>query len=294
MIATRPAPARTQQPVPPLDQRFPERLVTTGRAACVAVRERGVRGAAPSLVLLHGISSGAASWFHTVVRLAAQEHAIAWEAPGYGRSTPLGSPFPAAADYAQRLHELLQALDLRACVLVGHSLGALVACAYAARAERVDVRRVVLLSPARGYGAHPAEAERVRRERTEALERKGVSGLAAMIDQRLLSTAATPAARQWVRAAAARLQPEGYLQAVEMLCTSVLAPVPAGLPVEVHCGEADGVTPPAACAEAARALGASFSTIPRAGHASPVEAPEAVAALLHAALEQQHEGLAHG
>jgi pimeloyl-ACP methyl ester carboxylesterase len=71
-----------------------------------------------------------------------------------------------------------------------------------------------------------------------------------------------------------------------MLCGSELAGVPAGIPVEVHCGAADVVTPPAACEQAARALGASFSLVAGAGHASPVEQAAAVAALLAAALQQ--------
>ena len=269
--------------VPLLDPRFPQRVVQVAGNACVAVRERGTPGAAPSLVLLHGISSDAASWLHAVQALPPQQHVIAWDAPGYGRSTPLASPIPTAADYAGRLHALLQAMDVRRCVLVGHSLGALMACAYAARAEAMDVRRLVLISPARGYGAEPAEAARVRRERTEALARKGVPGIAGQIDQRLLSAHATPAARQWVRAAAARLDPQGYLQAVEMLCRSVLAPVPAALSVEVQCGDAGGVTPPAACEQVARAFGASFSTLAGCGHANPVQHPEADAALLQRA-----------
>jgi pimeloyl-ACP methyl ester carboxylesterase len=75
-----------------------------------------------------------------------------------------------------------------------------------------------------------------------------------------------------------------------MLSASELATVPAGIPVEVHCGAADVVTPPAACEEAAGALGATFQLIANAGHASPVEQPAAVAALLAAALQQQRTG----
>lgn len=262
--------------------RFAERIVPTGSGAQVSLREAGVPTGAPTLVLLHGISSAAQSWQATVERLDGA-HVIAWDAPGYGRSTPLAAAAPGAADYAQRLHELLQALDIARCVLVGHSLGALMACAYAARADRVPVERVVLLSPARGYGHDATAAERVRRERTEGLQKKGVAGLAAAIDQRLLSPAATPAARQAVRATATQLQPVGYLQAVEMLCNSTLAALPPGLPVEVHGGEHDVVVPPPAARAAAEALGASYRPIAGAGHASPVEQPQAVAALLRAA-----------
>jgi pimeloyl-ACP methyl ester carboxylesterase len=258
---------------------FPERVLQLRSGVQVAVRERGTPGQGPTLVLLHGISSSAASW----VPALPQQHVVAWDAPGYGASTPLPQPQPTAADYAQRLHEALLALGIERCVLVGHSLGALMACAYAARKERIGLQRVVLISPAGGYGDDAAAAERVRRERTQALETKGVEGIAAVIDQRLLSSGASEEAREWVRWNAARLHPQGYLQAVQMLANSTLARIPAGIPVEVHCGEADVVTTPASCQQAARALGASFRSIANAGHASHAERPDAVAAILRAA-----------
>jgi pimeloyl-ACP methyl ester carboxylesterase len=264
-----------------LEARFPQWLVSLPCGARLAIRQRGERNEAPTLVLLHGISSGAASWLHAVDRLPPGQHVLAWDAPGYGHSTPLTPGAPRAADYAARLDELLRALEVQRCVLVGHSLGALVACAYAARAEcSAHVERLVLISPARGYGGDAVQAERVRAERSGALQAAGVAGLAARIDQRLLSPAADEAARAWVRWNAERLQPAGYLQAVQMLCNSELALPPRGLPLEVHCGEADVVTPPAACAELAARFGAPFRTIANAGHASPIEQPAAVAALL--------------
>jgi len=290
-----------------LEQRFPQFLVTLGSGARVAVRECGTRDAAITLVLLHGISSGAASWLQVATllnpsvipaqagiqgalgpRLRGDDgvRVIAWDAPGYGHSTPLEQASPTPDDYAQRLQETLHALEVRRCVLAGHSLGALVACAYAARGNG-DVDRVVLISPARGYGQDAAEAARVRKQRLDALETQGVAGIAARIAQRLVSAQASEAAREWVRWNAARLDPRGYRQAVELLCNGQLARVPAGLLVEVHCGEADVVTTPQACALAAQALGASYHPIANAGHASPVEQPAAVAALLARALEQK-------
>src|SRR5205085_2717503 len=102
-------------------------------------------------------------------------------------------------------------LDVKDVVLAGHSLGALMACAYAARADASAVRRVVLISPARGYGRDAQAAERVRSERTEALRTLGVPGMAARIDQRLLSTQASSEQREWVRWNTSRLNEEGYL-----------------------------------------------------------------------------------
>ncbi|MGH6627860.1 MAG: alpha/beta fold hydrolase [Burkholderiaceae bacterium] len=277
-----------------LDRCFAQRLVALPSGVQVAVRECGVPGAAPTVVLLHGISSGAASWLHTAVRVGEQLHVIAWDAPGYGDSTPLQGEAPTDADYAARLHELLQALNVRHCVLVGHSLGALMACAYARELGADRVVGLVLISPAGGYGgAAQADASaRVRSERRDALQTLGVAGLAERIAQRLLSPAADAAARAWVQWNTARLHPAGYLQAVELLCASDLGNSRGlAMPVEVHCGDADVVTPPAACRGWARLYAAPFDLINGAGHASPVEQPEAVARLItRAALQgaKQH------
>ena len=261
-----------------LDARFPARSVAVGGGAVVSVRECG---AGPAVVCLHGIGSGAASWLDTAVLLEAQARVIAWDAPGYGASTPLAPAVPAAADYAQSLSALLDALGLPSCVLVGHSLGALTAAA-AARADS-RIRRLVLISPAGGYGA-PARAQarrKVHAERLATLDELGIAGMAAQRSGRLLSSGAGELARQWVRWNMARLNDGGYRQAVELLCNAdLLADLPPPMPVRVACGALDVVTTPEACAEVARQCGVPLERIADAGHASYVEQPQAVAALL--------------
>lgn len=271
-----------------LARRFGEHTVRLPSGTQVAVRQCGVPGQGPSVVLLHGISSGAASWVHVATRIGADAHVLAWDAPGYGDSAPLAADAPTDADYAERLHELLQALGIERCVLVGHSLGALMACALARGEGAGRVDRVLLISPAAGYGApgRAAERERVRSERRQALQTLGVGGMAERIPARLLSPTADAAQRAWVQWNTARLHPAGYLQAVELLCASDLAAQRLEVPVQVACGDADAVTPPAACRAVAEALGAPFEAIDGAGHASPIEQPDAVARLIARALHQ--------
>jgi pimeloyl-ACP methyl ester carboxylesterase len=275
-----------------LEQRFARSVVTLPSGARIEVRQSGERGAGMPLVLLHGISSGAPSWLQVVQALPARQHVIAWDAPGYGESTPLGTSAPRAAHYAARLQELLDVLQVRHWVLAGHSLGALMACAFAAN-DGDSVKRLVLISPAGGYGASTTDGDRVRRDRGEAMRTLGVAGIAGRIDQRLLSASASAEAREWVRWNATRLQVSGYLQAVEMLAGSELAAV-GSVPVEVHCGEADVVTTPAACKAIADRFTAPYHAIPNAGHASPAEQPVAVAALLAAAIDKATGAPSHG
>jgi pimeloyl-ACP methyl ester carboxylesterase len=237
------------------------------------------------LVCLHGIGSGAASWLETALLLAGQARVIAWDAPGYGASTPVVPAVPDASDYALRLQGLIDALDIDSCVLVGHSLGALTA-ARAARpgsALAARIARLVLISPAAGYGAAGREEirARVHAQRMGNLAALGIAGMAAQGDRRLLSEGAAETARQWVRWNMARLHASGYAQAVELLCGGeLLADLPPAMPVRVACGALDVVTPPAGCAELAARCGVALELLAGAGHASYVEQPAAVAALL--------------
>ena len=265
-----------------LEERFPERRIAVGAGAQVAVRECGQ---GPAVVCLHGIGSGAASWLAVAERLANQAHVIAWDAPGYGASTTMVPNAPWAVAYADRLRTLLDALRIERCVLVGHSLGALMAGAAARHGSTLASRiaRLVLMSPARGYGApgREAEADRVRTERLDNLARLGIAGMAAQRSARLLSDGATERDRNWVRWNMARLNEAGYRQAVQLLCgDDLLGYLPPATPVRVLCGELDVVTPPAACAEVAAACGVALELVPQAGHACYVEQPGPVARVL--------------
>ncbi|MDR0213405.1 MAG: alpha/beta hydrolase [Comamonas sp.] len=260
-----------------LESAFPERLVQLPDGSQVAWREAGDTDAEFAVVLLHGISSGSASWLDVARPLSDKVRVLAWDAPGYGISTPLAQPAPLDADYARSLARSLSVLGVRRCILVGHSLGALMAAKLACTDASGLVAQLVLISPAGGYGAS-AKAEqqaKVRQGRLASLAEKGVAGLAAVIDQRLVSAAAPEAVREWVRWNTARMQSPGYAQAVELLCGSDLGQATGRLPmpVQVWVGEHDVVTPPAACKAWAELLDAHYGTLAAAGHASPVEQP---------------------
>jgi len=262
-----------------LDASFPARDVATGGNGVVSVRECG---SGEALVCLHGIGSGAASWLDMATALAPSARVIAWDAPGYGRSTPLQAAAPKAGDYARRLLALLDALRVERCVLVGHSLGALTAAAAAQQGSALASRiaQLVLISPARGYGdpARAEQAQQVRGERLATLEELGIAGMAARRSGRLLSDDADERARQWVRWNMAQLHEGGYRQAVELLCgDDLMRYLPPATPVRVLCGVHDQITPPAACADVAQACGVPLEPIAAAGHACYVEQPAAVA-----------------
>ena len=305
-----------------LEQRFCERLLRLHDGQ-QALREAG---SGEAVVLLHGIGSGAASWLQVALGLSERARVIAWDAPGYGQSAPLPMAKPSAQDYAGRLLQMLDALGIERCLLVGHSLGALTAAAFA-QAHPQRVSRLVLLSPARGYGA-PELAEQgrvVRDKRLHSLELLGIAQLARERSAHLLSPSASAMALAWVQWNMARLLPHGYRQAIELLCGDHLlryAPGSADAiagqtrshaarrsvaweracpatapertadtpPCEVHCGSVDGITCPDDCQALAQSLGAPFSLIVGAGHACAIEQPHTVIGLLARALDASLTG----
>lgn len=269
-----------------LERRFPERRVAIdgGVVSCRELDASAAPQAGRVFVLLHGIGSGAASWLPCALelaRMASGARIVAWNAPGYGGSTMLANTRPDARAYAARLRQLLQALGIERCVLVGHSLGAMMAAAYAA-AWPGTVERLLLVSPARGYGvqARLAQGAQVTRERLSTLGELGVHGLASQRSARLLSAAASAGQRDWVRWNMAQLDPAGYTQAVHLLCGDGIenyAQPAAALRGAVWCGAADTVTTPADSRAVAAAYGLPFGLIEGAGHACYVERPEACA-----------------
>lgn len=251
---------------------------------CAADPSAGGGGAGPPLVLLHGIGSNARSWAEQLAGLGDLRRVVAWDAPGYGDSTPVAPPRPTAADYAERLARFLDGLGLDRIVLLGHSLGALVAGSFtAARPQRVE--RLILANPALGHRTDPAAPlPPPAQGRLDDLAVFGPAGFAAKRAPRLLSVRATPALVARARETMAEIHPEGYRQAVAMLAQGDLR-ADAGavaVPTLVLSGAEDSVTPPAGSrALAAATPNARYLEIEGAGHLSYLERPVAFNAAVH-------------
>ena len=104
-------------------------------------------GEGPVIILLHGIASSAATFQRVIPQLEGRYRCISLELLGFG-----GSPAPEDALYTVEEHvasirATIASLGLKApFILVGHSLGALLAARYAAQ-NPDRVARLVLVSP---------------------------------------------------------------------------------------------------------------------------------------------------
>lgn len=245
------------------------------------------RGTGDALVLLHGIGSNAASFMPLLPYLPKDAHVVAWNAPGYGGSEPLPQDWPVAQTYSAVLAGLMDRLGLRSFVLLGHSLGALIAAAYAAaHADRVS--RLWLASPAIGHGVpHGGDLSTAAQTRIDELTRLGAKAFAEARAANLLhQPECHPEALALVRGGMARVTLPGYAQAARMLASGRLLDDAERLavPTDVIVGAKDRVTPP----EGARRVHAAlrgpargrFALLPGTGHAAYQQSPKQFAEAL--------------
>jgi pimeloyl-ACP methyl ester carboxylesterase len=264
--------------------RFAPRHVQAGEAV-VSYREAPGNedgNEALPLVLLHGIGSDAASWVQQLEMLGGARRVLAWDAPGYGASTPVASASPVAADYTQVLADWLDALGVMRCVLVGHSLGATIAGSFAATHPQ-RVSGLLLISPVAGYRAADsmvlAEACDARLAIPAELE---PHGLADERSANILVPHASNAVRAWVGSNMARVRPRGNVQATHLLENGSLALDVAAFRgrTAVAVGANDSITPPSSCERIAMAGRSRLQIVPRAGHAGYIESPAAYTTLI--------------
>lgn len=101
-------------------------------------------GMASPVVLLHGVGMQSAAWGPQMAALGVDRPVFALDLPGHGGSTPLpeGAELPA---FVAWLGRALEALGIKQPILIGHSMGALIAGGFAVeKAARLE--RVVLLN----------------------------------------------------------------------------------------------------------------------------------------------------
>lgn len=256
-----------------MDTPIPQRRQDLPNGSTLSYREIG-RGNPSTIVALHGIGSSSVGWLPQMARLGQRFHVIAWDAPGYGDSSPLG-PHARAEDYTRRLSELLQALDVQRAHFAASSWGTLIASAFASHYPQM-AQTLFLSGPTKGLGALPAAQRRAIVEQRQARIRQ--LGPQAMADQdieRLVAPAALEQARPYVRMGASELSIDGYSQALDMMGETDGIQNIAGLklPIFILAGEDDQIAPPADHARklASAAPHAELLCLPSCGHLPHLE-----------------------
>jgi pimeloyl-ACP methyl ester carboxylesterase len=235
-----------------------------------------------AVVLLHAFPLERSMWRPVAERLAAAgARVVTVDLPGLGGS-PLPPGPPSLDASADAVAALLDRLGPARAVVVGVSMGGYVTMALARR--RPDLLAGVALVDTKAEA--DAEAARAGRERVAAtVEAEGGTGALAPMLQVLLGATSLdrrPDVVERVRAglAAARVEGVAWSQRAMAARPDSTGPLASlAVPAAVVVGGEDGLTPPEQARTLAAALpDAVLTVLPTAGHLSPLEDPDGVAA----------------
>jgi pimeloyl-ACP methyl ester carboxylesterase len=276
--------------VPPVT----ERTIPSDDGGKIHVVERGQ---GPPVVLVHGITLSAAVWGNQLHDLSATHRVIAVDQRGHGKSHPGTEP----ADLARLgtdLLTVLEAMEVRDAVVVGHSMGGMVLLRLAAdRLEALSERvaGLILVGTSGGpvsrlpyWGQVAPVVAQMAGGRIRLSHRAGrgllPSGdLSYLIARRAFGARPEPTQVEMARAI---IDDSAPLVVAELLLDVMSVDLCADigkvdLPAQVIVGSKDRLLPPWTARRMADALPqAELLTLPRCGHMVMLERPRELSAAI--------------
>jgi pimeloyl-ACP methyl ester carboxylesterase len=255
-----------------------------------------------AVLLLHGIGGGQAIWeehaSNTGPALAAAGYAaFSIDLPGYGESASMGPPD--MDSFVEGVLAVIRHAAARRTVLVGHSMGGMIAQELAARAPSCVQGLVLACTSAAfgGGGGQDANAWQARfvGERLAPLDAGlGMAAMAARLVPGMVSPAASADARQLSIDVMSRVPESTYRAALKTIVAfdrrEALSKI--RVPALLLAAEHDRTAPPDMMQRMARRIGdsAQYVCLPHAGHIANVEAPAAFNAAVLRFLHEHFAG----
>ena len=246
-------------------------------------------GSRPTLVFLHGIGGRAFGWQPILEYCRTKGwHSLAWDMPAYGDS-PGVLPYD-FEHLALALDAMLERAHASRVVLVGHSMGGMVAQEYVSRFP-AKVAAMVLIATSPAFGNNSGDFQRAFISQRLAPIQAGLTmhQVAEKVVPQMLGTHAEPQALEAACKAMGSIQPEAYQEALQALVAfdrrSALPYIVA--PTLCIAGELDTTAPPSVMEKMAKKIAAStYCCVAGVGHLLTFEQPLAVADIMLNYLEE--------
>jgi len=242
-------------------------------------------GMGPALLFLNSLGTDLRIWDKLVPHFAGRYQIIRYDKRGHGLSDAPPGPYQ-LSDHTADLTGLLDQMGLGKAVLVGNSVGGMIALDFASRhPERVEA--LILCDTAAKIGTADYWHERIT-----AVRSQGIAPLAEAILSRWFSPAFAnqqPAAYRGYYNMLTRTPQEGYAATCEAIRDADLREQVGQIqaPALVLCGAEDEATPPGLVRELAEELGnGRFALIAHAGHIPSIEQPATMAARIDGFLQE--------
>ena len=240
-------------------------------------------GDGPTVLMLHGIGGGHLAFAPQVETLAGSGYrAVAWDMPGYGHSAPI-EPYTFKG-LAQSCIQLIEALRCGNVVLLGHSMGGMVAQEVVARRPEL-VSRLILCGTSPSFGKPDGDWQRAFiAQRTAPLDAgRSMAELAETLVPQMVGPGSLPEGVRLATHCMAGVPAATYRRALECILTfDRRANLPNILvPTLLVAGEHDRNAPPAVMKKMAGAIANStYVEMKGIGHLQNLEAPEEFDALV--------------
>lgn len=242
-----------------------------------------------AVVMLHGVGGGKDAFRPQMEPLAtAGYRAVAWDMPGYGASPPI-APYDMTG-LAHAIIRLLDTIDSSRVVLLGHSMGAMVAQeAIVLAPQRIAGLVLSATSPAFGKPEGAWQAAFLA-ERLGILDAgKTMADVATRLVPGMVGEGFEPEGAGLAAAIMSQVPSTTYRAALHALMgfdrRAALADI--GVPTLVIAGEHDRAVPASVMEKmAARIPGAEYVVVRGAGHLANLEQPQAFNAAVLTFLQQ--------
>ncbi len=237
-----------------------------------------------TLFFLHGVGGGHAAWDDQVAYFGTRGHrCIAWDQPGYG-----GTPAPEQYSLETVTDALRKQIGDEAVVLVGHSMGGLIAQETYARFPQL-VRAMVLCFTSAAFVGGSKFADQFIAARIGPLdEGKTMAEIAAAVMPAMRGSRSDPKGQAMAERIMAAIPPDTYRKAIQLLTTfdrrADLARI--AVPTLLVAGSDDRTAPPSIMESMARKIPRSeYRLLEGCGHLGPMDQPDAFNAALDAFLK---------
>jgi pimeloyl-ACP methyl ester carboxylesterase len=117
------------------------------------------KGEGKPLILVHGAGGASTYWFNQLSGLSSELRVIAIDLPGHGKSEPLKGK-PTFEQYAKHVDEFIKEMKLSKVVLLGHSMGGLIAQQIALNHQEILEKLIIVDSGAKFPGRPMARSFR--------------------------------------------------------------------------------------------------------------------------------------
>ena len=248
----------------------------------IAYRDEGPQ-TGPVLVFANSLGTTIALWDDLLPRLPGGLRTIRYDMRGHGASSISSAPY-SMGTLVRDLERLLDYLDVRECVVLGLSIGGMVAQGLATK--RLDLVRGLILSNTAAKIGQP----RMWQDRIAAVETGGLNAIVDGIMEKWFTRSFrdSPAIGPW-RKMFLETAAEGYCGCSAAIAGTDFYTPTSGLrlPTLGIAGSDDGSTPPDLVRETVELIpGSRFELIRRAGHLPHIEQPDRYAEVVSGFLKE--------